>query len=358
MTPSPTAQWTDVFFDSMRQVGDPPADSAVAVLLRNREVDAVHLLLRTLTENDQPAPSVLPDVVREFLERAEALPAWADPGKLAAGRAVFERHRDAILVVALCGSLPLGYASKKGVQALQRVEKLYSNPLRRCADAALGAVGLFGPSAVNGARQQRLIHAAARALLLHGGKWDKDWDQPLNQEDMAGSVVALSHGLTSGLRKLGADLSASDAEALEHTIHAAAPALGVQGDLIPRSAEDAAILASHYERRQFAACSEGREMTKELAEALDYLVPGDRFDGTAAELMRYLLGEENAEAVGLGPKLWKKWISAPSRWLGGGGGEGPKDAGYYGALAGDFAKALRIGLAHVDRGGDLAPFPG
>jgi len=358
MTPSCSAQWTEAFLDSMRQVGDPPADSAVAVLLRNREVDAVHLLMRTLTENEDPPPEALPGVVREFVERADGLPSWADTAKIQAGRAVFERNRAAILAVLMCGALPLQYASKKGVQALQRIEKLYSNPRRRCAEAAHLLVSLFSQGTVSTARRQRLIHAAGRALLLHSGKWDKDWDQPLNQEDLAGWQVGLSHGIPAGLAKLGVELSPAEVDSFQHAVHAAAPALGIQADLVPRSAEDAAILAGHFQRRQFATCSEGREMTRELAESLDYILPGDRFDGAAAELMRYLLGDEHAEMVGLGPKLWKKLISAPSRWLGGGEEHGPRDAARFGSLAADFGQALRVGLAHVERGGNLPAFSG
>ena len=80
-------------------VWDDEADAVIAAVIERGEVAAVNALLRGWTKNSQPLPDGLPADLREFIEDARKLPAWADVGKLKAA-VDFNKKRGTYLGVA------------------------------------------------------------------------------------------------------------------------------------------------------------------------------------------------------------------------------------------------------------------
>src|SRR5439155_26742563 len=76
-----TNRWTDEYLDAMRNHGDPEGDAVVTTLLAGGEgeVWTANQLFQTLSANDAVVPEALPAPVREYFQRTELLPAWADP---------------------------------------------------------------------------------------------------------------------------------------------------------------------------------------------------------------------------------------------------------------------------------------
>ena len=72
-------RWSDELLDRMRREGDPVADATVAEIFRKGEVAAVNALLIQLIHNDDPPPSTLDPVVRDYFDHTSALPPWAAP---------------------------------------------------------------------------------------------------------------------------------------------------------------------------------------------------------------------------------------------------------------------------------------
>src|SRR5262249_1816707 len=113
--------------------------------------------------------------------------------------------------------------------------------------------GGLGPQGygIRTVQKVRLIHAAIRYHLLHA-KWDGSLGIPINQEDLAGTLLTFSFFPMEGLRKLGANISADAAQAYFETWCAVGRLLGVTPEMIPNDLEAAAELRDLICRRQFA----------------------------------------------------------------------------------------------------------
>jgi ER-bound oxygenase mpaB/B'/Rubber oxygenase, catalytic domain len=217
------ARWNDAQLDAMRQTQDIVADPVVAALFAAGQVDAVNSLMKTLVENDGLPPDALPPSVAAYLSATGGLPDWADPNKIAAGERVFWRYGPAIIAVLTCYALPFCYAGRKGVQVLALTARLRTNPTRRIIETAqmvvdvmrpggLGAVG----SGIRTAQKVRLMHAGVRCLIGQYPGWKPEFDLPINQEDLAGTLVSFSSITIDGLERLGYPLADDEIEGYLH----------------------------------------------------------------------------------------------------------------------------------------------
>jgi ER-bound oxygenase mpaB/B'/Rubber oxygenase, catalytic domain len=292
----------------MRQVGDPLADSTVAALFDQGSVQAVNQLMRALVDNDQVPAGSLPPVVRDYLAASAGLPAWADPSKIAAGEHLFWRHGPLMIAVLHCYSLPFCYAGRKGVQVLSLTGRLYTNPTRRVTETAQLAVDVMrlgGLSAdgkgVRTTEKVRLMHAGVRHLIGHHAAWRPELDLPINQEDMAGTLISFSWAAIDGLRRLGVDVSDAEADAYLHCWNVVGHILGLRPELMCHTMADAQALARAVQRRQYAPCDEGKQMTAALVQMMQHELPGTAFDKVPVLLMRWLFGDANADLLGVEP---------------------------------------------------------
>jgi hypothetical protein len=323
-------RWTDALLDRMRQLGDPLADAPVAAVLEGGGVDEVNALMRTLVRADRPAPEDLPDALQAYLSTTLPLPKWADSGKIERGQRVFERWGIHICICLFCASLPSSYAAAKGVQVLHLTARLDTDARRRVMETGQFLVDVL---TVGGLEDQgkgrrtiqrvRLMHAAVRHLIrarneLAPGLWNADWDEPINQEDLVGTMLAFSTIAIDPLRRLGVRLSDKDIDAYLHLWNVIGHLLGVHDELLVRDADDATALAGAIERRQFKPSSAGQELTSALLELLDQLTPGRTFDDVSPALIRHLIGEQIADMLLVPPSDLVDdlgWFARTTQWL-------------------------------------------
>jgi hypothetical protein len=175
--------------------------------------------MRTLIENDDLPSDQLPQGIREYLATSAQMPAWMDPARLQAGERVFWRYGPEIIMNLFCYGLPSCYAAAKGVQVLALTTRLFSNPTRRVIETAQMVVDVMAPGGlaargrgVRTAQKVRLMHAAVRYQIATHRLWNPAWDQPINQEDLVGTLLAFSWVCLDGLRQLGFELSVDEAE--------------------------------------------------------------------------------------------------------------------------------------------------
>lgn len=157
----------------------------------------------------------------------------------------------------------------------------------------------------------RLMHAAVRQLiearnLQQPGFWHPDWGTPINQEDLAGTMLSFSYVPVGPLRRLGVRVSTKDAEAYLHLWNVIGHLLGLDGEMRVRGIEDAAALVGAIRHRQFMASPEGQEMTAALMQLLDEMTPFYKFDETIPPLIRHLVGS---------PALNLLLLPYPQDWL-------------------------------------------
>jgi hypothetical protein len=244
--------------------------------------------------------------LRDFIgtNAAQALPA---PAAIEAAQNLFVDHGPEILTTLGCYALPSAYAAAKGVKVLHQTAYLANRPNRRLFRTMQMVVDVMEPGGLgpdgHGIRtiqKVRLIHAAIRYQLRHDAahKWDASFGVPINQEDLAGTLLTFSFLAVDGLRKLGANISIEAAQTYLDAWCGIGSLMGVVPEMIPDNLEDGANLRNHISRRQFAPSDEGREMTRALIEMLQKNSP-PLMEGIPTGLMRLFMEREIADYLGI-----------------------------------------------------------
>lgn len=328
----------------MRQVGDPIADQVVTELFKDSDVAAVNDLMRTMVTNEYPAPASLPAIVRDYLAQTDVLPEWTDPQLIQTGEQLFWRYGTKLILVLYCYSLPFCYLGKNGVQVLALTTRLASNPTRRIVETAqllvdvMQAGGLTTPQG-RGRRtiqKVRLMHAAIRQLAPTAPQWNAGFGLPVNQEDLAGTLMSFSWIALDGLDKLGVEVAPAEREAFLHCWLVVGHMLGIQPELLPRDVASAKGLADAIAAHQFGPCAEGQALTKALVDLMASTLPGDVFSRAAPLLIRYFLGATWAGWLGVEEPSWETALATPLRTL-----------GFEASLLLDRSKALSVLAEHV-----------
>ncbi len=355
----------------MREQADPLADGPVAQVLERGGVDAVRAIMQTLVRVDQPVPDQLPPELREYLEQSLPLPGWADMAKIKQGQQIFEEWGFLIILCLFCASLPASYAAANGVKVLHTTARLDTDARRRVMETGqflmdvLAVGGLDDEGKGRRAIQKvRLMHAAVRHLIkarneLTPGMWHPEWGTPINQEDLAGSLLTFSYVVAEPLPRLGVHLSAEEVDAYLHLWNVIGHLQGVSDELLVRDVSDATALVDAIRRRQFRASPEGQELTRALMELLDELTPLRQFDDTIPPLIRHLIGDDTADLL-LVPKSHLGALVRAADW----GfahvfGEVERDVLHDQSMS-DMARLVGREVVHgvfaLERGGDRAPF--
>ncbi|MAE93344.1 MAG: hypothetical protein CL910_01650 [Deltaproteobacteria bacterium] len=284
-------RWNDAFLNEMRLAGDRPADSMVDKYLEGAEVvDATDRLMGTLF-GPGDASQTLPPELRQLVGPSEEAARSFDADAVRTGQKVFRQHGPEIMMVLACYSLPAAYAARRGVQVLRDTGRLVKNPELRLLDTAQILTKMMSPNALEAdhpgivaARKVRLIHAVVRHRIANDPKYDWDPEQrdpdsdiplglPINQEDLAGTLLVFSYAILDGLDTLGIEVDGSHREAYMATWHYLAPILGLIPEMIPEDFEDAGALMQRIHERQHAASTAGREMTSALLDLMEGFLP-------------------------------------------------------------------------------------
>jgi hypothetical protein len=360
----PSSLWTDEFLEPMRQTGDPLADRVVTELFATGEIAAVNSLMKNLIVNDFPVPEDLPPVVRNYLAQTDALPDWADPDLIKAGEQVFWRFGPQLIVILNLYALPFCYLGKNGVQVLALTTRLLTNPTRRILETAQLLVDVMQPGGLTTGQGRgrrtiqkvRLMHAAVRKLAPMAPGWVAKYGLPVNQEDLAGTLMAFSWVSLNGLEKLGITVPDAEREAYLHCWRIVGYLLGIHEEMLPKDIMSGEALSMTIARRQFGPCPEGQEMTKALTDMLANIVPGNLFRHVPALLIRYFLGAQWAGWLGISEAPWTDLVFAPLRLLGMQASDVLNDSKAARALAEKFGHLLIDAIVLVERGGNRPTF--
>lgn len=298
--------WTDAFLDRMRQQGDGPADRAVAALFARHELLSVQRLMDHLVRNDDVARAELPAEIQQYLDTIPDVPAPAHAAVIA-GQKLFAEYGPEMSMVLACGSLPAAYAARKGVQVLYRSGYLADRANRRVAQTAQMIIDVMTPGGLEpggrgrrSAQKVRLMHAAIRYLILHDTQrpWDDECGVPINQEDLAGTLMTFTVAILRGLKALQIELTPDQSQSYLEAWRVVARMMGIVEELIPKTVADADILCDLIYRRQNAPSPEGRLMTEALLRMMKaHVLPP--FQHLPAAMMRHLLPPGVADSLGI-----------------------------------------------------------
>jgi hypothetical protein len=333
-------------------------------------------VLQKLVRVDQPVPAELPDEVQKYLEETVNLPEWADMSKIERGQKLFEAFGLQITLCLFCASLPSSYAAAKAVKVLYLTAQLDTNARRRVMETGQFLIDVLSAGSLdeNGKGRRtiqkvRLMHAAVRLLIKERGKqqpnlWHRDLGTPINQEDLAGTLLVFWYVVGEPMHRLGVQVSAEDKDAYLHLWNVIGHQLGVCDELLVFDVTRANALVDLIRSRQFKASPEGQDMTRALLVLLDQLTPFHRFDETIPPLIRHLIGDKTADLL-LVPQSDRggdvRRLARITNWFyvrvfGHPGKRDSKRYEFVSDIVRPFGRDLLRGMFELERGGERAPF--
>ncbi len=308
-------RWSNEFLDRMREVGDPVADGVIAAVVDSGETGAVDNIMRSLITNDDVVPGDMPANVRDYLVQTAQLPAWTDAEQIKKAQKIFLTYAPEIVLLLFYSSLPSAYAARKGAQVLAITRRLEAGHIyRRIIETAQFIVDVMTPGGlepqgrgIRAAQKVRLIHAVIRHYIRHEDRWsinwNPDWGMPINQEDLAGTLMTFSGVVMDGMRHFSIRLRPEQEEAYLHAWKVVGDMLGIRSDLLPVDMADAHALIETIFRRQWAPSQAGGDLASALITFLEDHIPG-LLHGLPSSALRFFRGNHVANILEVGPANW------------------------------------------------------
>jgi hypothetical protein len=308
-----TVDWADPpegLLDTLWKAGDPTADERVAAFIEDhRHVEPKHLF-RLAHRHMADAPDCADQHLRSFFAEVGELPEWADEDLLRAGETFFRRRILPLNLAFLLGSLPFSYLAGDGATVLARTGEFSDNTRRRVFETArliheLSMIGEMRPGGRSFLMAQRLrfLHGIVRATV-HRSAWDvEEHGEPVSQLDLLGTLWSFSLTSIDVARRHGTCVPDDDMRAWLHLWNVFGHVLGIGSagpeGLIPQAEPAARQAFRTVAAAQFRTTDEGKALAEHLRLAVHDLVPL-RIDNPLVDAaLRYNLGPELANALGL-----------------------------------------------------------
>lgn len=300
------------------QMGDRLADDLVAAF-RRLPAGVGRAQFETAVEHgieavDDPMPELV-----AFFGAVDARPYWVDQRKLDHAVRVSARIGMVPSFTAMSMfSLMGGYLASRADKTLVATGDLEAMAPRRLAETLTWTVDVTAPGALErfatgftSTLRVRLMHAMVRAGMSRRPDWDfGEWDQPVNQSTMAGTLMLFSMGNVIGSQALGVRFSRRDKDALFHFWRYVGFLLGVDAELLPADEADTWRLMWLQADYEFRPDEDSTRLGHALRGAVGQLAIGHSSNplahlarGVTTEFLcaysRLILGPSNAEALEL-----------------------------------------------------------
>ena len=310
----PAREFSIDFLEQKRARKDTLADAVIAEVMDHNEREEINLLFGMLMANkhEKIDPKIHP-AIRNYFETTAILPEWADKDLIEFGQENFIRHGLLVGMLLFYKSLPECYTGAKGAEVLLMSGKLSENSTgderfsKRMAETGLFVFNVMSPGGLEDsgkgivtAQKVRLLHATIRFFIMKSGRWDTSkLDEPINQEDMAGTLISFSGLILEGLEFIGVKLDSHEAEAYVHCWSVVGHIMGLDEDLIPRNVKEALALGHKVIDHQKGQSVAGQELTKALLNFCNRKGPKLLGMDYHISMIRMLIGSGYSEMLGL-----------------------------------------------------------
>lgn len=295
-------------FRGYAQIGDPLADAVVAMIQRLPTGEG-RRMFEIAVERGIDAVENPPEELVAFFAQVDNPPYWLDDAKLALAARVTMRTGLWGIGFALPGlALTGGYLASKADKPLVGTGDLRRMAPRRLNETASWFIDVTSPggldrfaSGFQGTLRVRLMHAIVRSAMYRRPDWDfQNWDHPLNQAQMSGTVMLFSLANLVGCQAMGLRFSAREREAVFHMWRYIGQLMGVDPEFMPADEADTWRLFWLQADTEFLPDADSRA----LAEALHGSQPDDDTAMSVARAVlssysRLVLGKTNADQLGL-----------------------------------------------------------
>jgi hypothetical protein len=291
----------DAFLEASRQERDPLGDAAVAELLRSGVLrGGGGGLVTALEKSGGPA-------TRALLDFSFSTPSWVDFSRMRAGTQLGLRTPMQSALALILGSLIESYGAAKGAKVLIRSGALTKQVVKRLHDTTtfvLEIAASRGPRPGSFAHRHivrtRLVHAFVRHGMDRRGDWDAAaWGQPVNQEDLAWTLMVFCHVYLRSMERLGFTLSTEEEDSVHHMYRWVGHLMGIKAELLTTTRADERALYAHVRRRQLHPDDDSRTLARALVKGLAMRRPFFLPAGAIATLARHVVGPELADGLAL-----------------------------------------------------------
>lgn len=240
-------RWTEMGRGFMR--GDAPMDRLVDWMFARGMREARAQFERVLDHGLDSVPDA-DGPLRDFFAIVERPPAWLDRRRLVEGAEVFRRGGTELVYVARDVSLVGGYQASAFNKTLILTGALQKEPSRRFAETLRWALdcsaehGLerFGPGYRSSLRV-RLIHALVRRHVQGLPSWRaEEWGLPINQPDMAATLLGVFTVPLLGARLMGMPQTRRERDAATHLERYVGWLMGVEDQWLAEDDRSALVL--------------------------------------------------------------------------------------------------------------------
>ncbi len=330
------------------RTGDPLADHTVDAVMGNRPLDAAMVrlaqanrLMAAWQSNVDLAPErwntdgVDPEVLAamsRYVEKAKALPAWAEPALIVEAESVFMDQGPLSCALLFCASLPACYQMPQLAEVLHLSGQLEQHTEHRIRQTAAmifpvmmkGGLGAAEGGGVAQVLKVRLIHATIRHLIVQRQAeeaaalkderhriWCRhDWDSdrlgvPCSQLELAFTLLTFHFVFLRALRTLGLGLSPREEHAYLHLWNVVGHVLGVDDSLMASDMDTARQLLERLGNFQvdLAGATDPRPALGEaLVNALARSIRVPLIRHLPVPMIEHLLGPAAARRIGVGPQ--------------------------------------------------------
>ncbi|HHG83622.1 MAG TPA: DUF2236 domain-containing protein [Bacteroidetes bacterium] len=318
-------RWSDAFLDEMRLNADPLADDTIAQIMAAGDREVVNTIFKSLRTNAALDRKNLPKVLQDFFEKASQLPSWADPELLKKGAEYFGSHALEFSMLLSFVSLPLAYSSARGAQVLATTGRLEEGKdgnlekfTRRLMETAqfVFNVGMPGGFQANGvaiesAMKVRLMHAIIRYYIKAHGPWDvAKYGEPINQEDLTGTMLSFSSLIYDGMDEMGIKPENELRAAHFHTWRVVGHLMGISPEMMPKEMKEGNALGWQILRRNRQTSQAGKDLTRALIDFNKKAIPGTLFNHLPEVFIQYFCGRKIGAMLGVKSYgwFWEKFV--------------------------------------------------
>lgn len=249
-------------------VGDEPMDQLVAWMSAGEMKHLRPLFDRALGGGIASVPEA-PEPLRQFFIDIENTPRWVHPDMVVVGQRALRRGGADGMCVARDVALLGGYQFAGFNQTLLRTGALEKGSNQRFAETmqwamdviSVGGLDLHGIGYQSTVRV-RFVHALVRRHVAAMPDWvPGDWGVPINQTDMAATLVGALIAPVVGAMAMGVVMTPRELAGIAHLTRYVGWLIGVQDEWLPRSFRDAIRILFHTS----TALSTPDETTKQLS---------------------------------------------------------------------------------------------
>jgi len=305
-------QLTEKYTKDYRQTSDDLADQLVLDLYKTMSPKEVGQLFRDyINDLDELQYENMPNCLRIYFESNQALPSWKNDKKIKVVEELFLEIGHAYSACLLCCALPVGYTSKNVVKVLTSTGYLSKDSkagtAKRLLETTQFVFNVMSENALDvnalGTKhvlKVRFIHAMIRYHLQKHGWDDLTYGIPINQEDMAATILTFSVGGIKGLDRININLTKEEKDAMVHFWALIGHLIGVDANLNPREYEEAEKLYEQILQNQAEKTTDGEMLTRALSNFIQGFLQVNVIPFFPDYLIRNLINnDEYSDMIGL-----------------------------------------------------------